>query len=692
MASPRPQSPIPATLVPSVCPLACHDACSLEVHVEGDRVVAVGGSRVNPVTAGFICSKVRRMPEHVHGERRVRYPGIREGRKGEGRFRRVSWDEALDAIVAKMTDLSGRGEAERILPFCYGGSNGYLSHDAIDARLFSRLGASRLARTVCAAPSGSAATGLYGKMPGIALEDYRHSRLIVLWGVNPSVSGIHLVPFVREAQERGARLVVVDPRRTRLAERADLHIAPHPGTDLALALALVRWLFENGRADEAFLAAHATDAAELRRRAAPWTLEKAARTARVPSEEIERLALLYAESSPAAIRCGWGLERNRNGGSAVAAVLALPAVAGKFGVRGGGYTMSNTKAWDLEARSAAGELPVSRAREVNMNLLGETLLGENGPPVDLLFVYNANPLATIPNQTKVEAGLSREDLFTVVFDPVLTDTALYADVVLPAATFLERDEMSRGYGAMVLQEAKAVIAPVGESRPNHEVFAELTRRAGLGRPGDPESAAEMKESILRGSRSGGAIRRALDASGIAFPGGNPTPVQFVDAFPLTADRKVHLVPEDLDREAPRGLYGFQPDPESAEFPLALISPATDRTISSSLGELHREQVPLEISPRDAAARGIGDGDEVRVFNGLGEVRCLARSNPALRDGVVLLPKGIWRHNTLSGTGPTALAPDTLTDLGRGACFNDARVEVLRVETSGEPGGPPDPRG
>ena len=691
MAAVRPQSSIPAAILPSVCPLDCPDACSLEVHVEGDRVVAVGGSRVNPVTEGYICAKVRRLPEHVHGERRVRYPAMREGRKGEGRFRRVSWDEALGAIAARMTELVRRGEAERILPFCYGGSNGYLSQDSADARLFSRLGASRLARTVCAAPSGSAATGLYGKMPGIAIQDYRHSRLIVLWGVNPSVSGIHIVPYVLEAQSRGARLVVVDPRRTRLAERADLHIAPQPGTDLPLALAIIRWLFENERADEAFLAAHATGAEELRRRADPWTLQKAAQAARVPVADLERLARLYADASPAAIRCGWGLERNRNGGSAVAAVLALPAVAGKFGVRGGGYTMSNSKAWDLEARDAAGELPETSAREINMNLLGKTLLGGNGSPVDLLFVYNANPLATIPNQGRVREGLSREDLFTVVFDPVVTDTALYADVLLPATTFLERDEMSRGYGAMVLQESRAVIPPVGESRPNHEVFADLTRRTGLARAGDPESAEAMKEAILRGSRSGGAIRESLDRSGIAFPAGNPAPVQFVDAFPLTADRKVHLVAEELDREAPDGLYAFAPDPGTLDYPLALISPASDRTISSMLGELHEAQVPLEMAPGDAAARGIGDGDVVRVFNGFGEVRCLVRRNPALREGVAMLSKGLWSHNTLSGTGATSLAPDTLSDLGRGACFNDARVEVQRVGSNGGPGSPPPPR-
>ncbi len=668
----------PTSVHPSVCPLDCPDACSLDVGVEGGRVVEVGGSRVNPVTAGFICAKVRRFPEHVHGARRVRHPGVREGRKGEGRFRRVSWDDALDLIASRMKALAARGEAERILPFFYGGSNGYLSQNTADARLFNRLGASRLARTLCAAPSGRAVTGLYGNMPGVALPDYRQAKLVILWGVNPSVSGIHLVPYLLEAQSRGAFLAVVDPRRTRLAERADLHLAPYPGTDLPLALAVIRWLFENGHADEEFLSAHALGAGELRRRASPWTLDAASRATRVPAGDIEKLASMYAQSSPAAIRCGWGLERNRNGGSAVAAVLALPAVAGKFGVRGGGYTMTNSKAWDLDAHSAAGELRPPSTREVNMNLLGETLAGRGGAPVELLFVYNCNPLATVPDQEKVRAGLFREDLFTVVFDPVMTDTALYADVVLPATTFLERDEMSRGYGAMVIQEGRAVIPPVGESRPNHEVFTELTRRVGLARPGDPGSAGEMKEAILRASRSGEAIRRALASDGIAFPGGNPAPVPFVDTFPLTPDRKIHLVPEDLDREAPAGLYGYLTVAGSPRYPLALLSPATDRTISSTLGELHEEQVPLEMSPADAASRGIADGDRVRVFNELGEVRCLSLRSASLREGVVLLPKGLWSHNTLSGTGATALAPDTLTDLGGGACFNDARVEVERL--------------
>src|SRR5262249_13078214 len=319
-------------------------------------------------------------------------------------------------------------------------------------------------------------------------------------------------------------------------------------------------------------------------------------------------------------------------------------------------------------------------REINMNVLGQVLLGGAGEPVELLFVYNCNPLATVPNQRKVREGLSREDLFTVVFDPVMTDTAMYADVVLPATTFLEREELSRGYGVMVLQAGKPVIPPVGESRPNHEVFAELTSRTGLARPEDPRTASEMTDAILSRSPSGPRLRRELESAGIAnaFAEGS-APVQFVDVFPLTSDGKVHLVAEELDREAPGGLYTFREDPATDRTPLALISPATDRTISSMLGELHEAQVPVELSPADAEARGIHDGDEVRIFNELGEVRCLSRRNPGLREGVAMLPKGIWSHNTLSVDGPCALAPDALSDLGGGACFNDARVQIERIE-------------
>jgi anaerobic selenocysteine-containing dehydrogenase len=664
--------------VESACPLDCPDACSLDVSIAGDRVVAVGGSRKNPVTEGYICAKVRRYPEHMYGPTRIPHPGIRTGRKGEGAFRRASWDEALDLVAAKMKAVrDGRG-GEAILQVSYGGSNGYLSQDTTDARLFYRLGASRLLRTVCAAPSGRAAMGLYGKMPGIAYQDYAHAKLVVVWGMNPSVSGIHLVPYIQEARKRGARLVVVDPRRTRLAEGADLHLAPRPGTDLPVALSVIRWLFENGRADRAFLAARAHGVEELERRARPWTIERAASEAGISAADLEEFARLYADSTPAALRCGWGPERNRNGGSAIAAILALPAVAGKFGVRGGGYTLSNSGAWKEIDGMAAAAAPEPATRAINMNRVGAALAKRGAGSVDLLFVYNANPLMTLPEQERVRAGLEREDLFTVVFDPVMTDTARYADVVLPAATFLERTELSRGYGAFVLQQAGAAVRPAGEARPNHEVFAELCRRTGVARPGDPETAEQIASSLLGSSRRGDALARELSRNGIAFLEEGAAPVQFVDAFPRTPDGKIHLVPEELDREAARGLYHYLPDITTARFPLALISPATDRTISSTLGELHRAAVPVSMHPNDAASREIRDGDRVRVFNELGSVRCRARVEPGIREGVVFLPKGLWSHNTESGTTANALSPDTLTDLGGGACFNDARVEVERL--------------
>jgi anaerobic selenocysteine-containing dehydrogenase len=666
-------TPEPARIVASVCPLDCPDACSLEVRVQEGRVVSVGGSRVNPLTEGFICSKVRRYPEHVYGPERVLYPRIRVGRKGEGSFRRATWDEALGLVAARMRELAERGAGEAILPLSYGGSNGYLSQDTTDARLFTRLAASRLARTVCAAPSGRAAAGLYGKMAGVALQDYAHSRLIILWGVNPSVTGIHLLPHLQAAQRRGAKLIVVDPRRTRLADRADIHLAVRPGADLPIALALIGWLFDHGRADIPFLSANAVGWEELRQRAARWTPERAAQVAGVPAREIEHFASLYADSAPAAIRCGWGVERNRNGGSAVAAVLALPAVAGKFGVRGGGYTMSNSAVWDLDSRAAAGEKPAA-TREINMNRAGEALLSAQ-PAIELLFVYNANPLMTLPEQEKVRRGLAREDLFTVVFDPVMTDTARYADVVLPATTFLERTELSRGYGAFVLQGTRPVIPPVGESRPNHEVFGQLCRMTGVRRPGDAETAEDLAAIVMGSSRSRTDLGAVLSRDGVAFPAFGNNPVQFVDVFPRTPDRKIHLVPEELDREAPLRLYGFREDPGRPEFPLALISPASDQTISSSLGELRRGPVALQMHPEDAAARGISEGAAVRVYNERGEVRCGVRLEESMRPGVVFLPKGLWSQNTANGATASALVPDTLTDLGEGACFNDSRVEV-----------------
>jgi anaerobic selenocysteine-containing dehydrogenase len=663
-------------VVSTVCPLDCPDCCSLDVTVQDGKVTTIDGSHANPVTGGYICAKVRRFPERVYGDDRLLYPAVRRGPKGHARFERVSWDQALDLIATRIRETRDRWGGEAILPYSYGGSNGLLTQDTSDATLFRRLGASRLARTVCAAATGAANQALYGKMPSITYQDFPEARFILLWGVNPSSSGIHIIPYIREAQRKGAVLVVVDPVSTPLARRADVHLAVRPGTDLPVALAIHRYLFEGGFADQAFLDAHTHGAARLREKAQAWTIERAATEAGIAPEALQRVAHLYATTSPALVKCGWGQERNRNGGSSSMAILALPAVAGKFGVRGGGFTMSNTNAWGLERTWIRAQEPDTRL--VNMNHLGRALTEYRDPPVQLLFVYNSNAAVTSPNQTQILKGLEREDLFTVVFDQAMTDTAQFADVLLPATTFLESYDLPRGYGPISLRLGPPVIEPVGESRSNADVFGELLRQLDLAQDGDPQGELEeLLDVMAKVPEPAGADLRQ---HGVATPPYGGRPVQFVDVFPWTPDGKVQLFSEQLDAESPAGLYGYQPDPATQAYPLALISPSSDRTITSTLSELPRPEVRLLMHPDDAVARLIEDGADVRIFNQLGEVRCRAQIGAWIRPGTVMLPKGLWRKHTANGFTATALAPDTLTDVGGSACFNDARVQVEVVVT------------
>jgi len=631
-------------VVDTACPLDCPDSCSLAVTVSEGRLVSIDGSTLNAPTGGYICAKVRKFGDRVYGEARLRHPAVRSGPKGQARFSRVTWDEAFEMIVGRLNEVREKWGPEAILPFSYGGSNGLLTQDTLDAVVFRRLGASRLGRTVCAAPTGTAAQAMYGKMPCVTYEDYPDARLIILWGVNPSTSGIHLVPYVRQAQKQGARLIVIDPRATPLARHADLHIAPRPGTDVAIALSMHRYLFEEGLADAGFMAAHTRGAERLRGRAAAWTIERAAEISGVPEAAIHQLAQDYASTSPALVRCGWGLERNRNGGNAAMAILALPAVAGKFGVRGGGYSMSNSSAWNI-TRPWLGPEPATRI--VNMNKLGRALMDPSDPPIKAMFVYNANPVATLPDQQRVLQGMARDDLFTVVFDQVMTDTAAYADVILPATTFLEAYDFAKGLGVLESGETD------NELDMLLQVFQAL--------PGDAGTQI-------------GDTGRAVPAFGLR-------PVQFVDVMPRTFDGKVDLFPDALEAEAPTGLYTYQDDPSSERFPLALISPASDKTISSTLGELPRPGVAVVMNPADAASRGLKQDDPIRMFNELGEVQCAVKIDDSIRQGTVSLPKGLWRKSTWNQSTANTLVPDSLTDLGGGACFNDARVQVALLENA-----------
>jgi len=659
----------------TACPLDCPDLCGLTVSVDDGRVVDIQGDRRGPITDGFICGKVRKFTDHMYGEDRIATPLIRDGAKGSGLWRKATWDEALTIVATRLQLIRSTTGAEAIVPYHYGGSNGWLTEGALATRFFRRLGASNLDRTFCAAATTAATQGLYGVMPGVALEDYEHAKLIVLWGVNPAATGIHLVPVIERAREKGAKLVVVDPRATPLARRADLHLPIRPGADVPVALAAINALFTRGHANRAFLAEHAVDVEELERRAATWSIDDAAREAGLDPAALEQFVELYAASNPAVIRAGWGMERNRNGGSGVAAVLALPAVAGKLGVRGGGYTMANSDAkWGVSSEGGIAE-PKPPTRTINMSQISTALQTLTDPKIECLFVYNCNPAATAPDQRVLIEELRRDDLFVVVHDQIMTDTAHLADVVFPATTFLEHRELRRGYGVMRMFDSPPVVAPVGEARSNNQLFGALLERLELVRPGDAMTDDAIVAQVFAAAPEGAALETQLAESTIATPSSGARPIPFVDVFPSTPDHKIHLVPEHLDRAAPGGLYTYQPDPRTDDFPLALISPALATQISSTFGQLRSAAASLELSVADAAARNIATGDAIRVWNQHGEVHCIAKIASEIRDGVVVFPKGLWRKHTANGYTANALIPPALADLGGQAAFNDARVQV-----------------
>jgi anaerobic selenocysteine-containing dehydrogenase len=651
----------------------CPDGCVLDVTVRDGRIERIAAGGNHPVTAGVICSKVARFAKRVYHAERLTTPLRRVGPKGAGEFEPIDWDEAIAEITGRFRGIKKKWGGEAILPYHYGGSNGYLSDGLLDHLYFARLGASRLARTLCAGPTTAVASGMYGKMPGVAFEDFVHAKCIVIWGANPKASNIHLMPFLREAKQRGAFVAVVDPVRNLTAREADLHLPVLPGSDLPVALAMIRLWREWGSLDQEFLAEHAVGLERLLEAAEGWPLERAADEAGVEAADIERLARVYADSNPALVRCGWGVERNRNGGQAVAAILAMPALLGKFGVPGGGYTLSNNGAARFDRDALLGPLDWA-TREINMTPLGEVLTSPLAPPIEALFVYNCNPVVTVPDQHAVLRGLEREDLFTVVFDQVVTDTVPYADVVLPATTFLEHRDLRVVYGSYHAGAVQPVVPPPGEAKSNHDVFALLGRAMGFDDEAftwDEGTALERAaEALTLGEGRAGA---SLAQGGIArYDFAGETPVMFDTVFPLTSDGRIRITPPQLGGAA----YAYQAPP--GDWPLALVTPATSKLINSTMGEYNLAALYVELHPADAAPRGIADGDTVRVYNDLGEVRCAARVRDRMRAGVVSMPKGAWRRASLSGFTSTALCPAHLNVVGGGACFNDARVEVERA--------------
>jgi anaerobic selenocysteine-containing dehydrogenase len=667
--------PMTPTIVSTTCTMDCPDTCALEVAVEDGRIQRISGSREHSPTNGFICNKVSRFAERIYHPDRILFPLRRSGPKGTGAFVRISWQEAVAEITSRFQEILQRWGGQAILPYHYGGSNGLLGDGFLDDFFFAKLGASRLAKTLCAAPTTEVATGMYGKMPGVAFEDYRHAQFILLWGANPKVSNIHLVPFLRPAKKNGAFVAVVDPLRNFSSREVDLHLPVFPGADLPLALALIHLWKETGKLDREFLREHADGLAPLLEQAEAWPVERAAAEARVAPDDIRTLAQMYAASSPAVLRCGWGVERNRNGGQAAAAILALPALLGKFGLRGGGYTMSNSGAAKLDLKKVFGEYSW-QTRVLNMTQLGALLNGDLEPPIKALYVYNCNPAATVPDQNAVLQGLAQEDLFTVVHEQVMTDTAKYADVLLPAPTFLEQREIKKAYGSYVVGGVQPAIPARGEAKPNEEVFAALGRALGWrDQPFSWDTAIclrKVAEALTLAGRPADAdLFEAGESQSFDFPG--PAPVQFQTVFPQTPDGKIHLTPAALGAEP----FRYQPVAHE-KFPLALVSSATSKMITSTLGEFNYPELRVTLNPQDAAARSIAEGNPVRVFNQLGEVVCRADLSDRLREGVVVIPKGAWRKSSRNGRTATALCPATISEVGGGACYNDARVEVEKI--------------
>jgi anaerobic selenocysteine-containing dehydrogenase len=670
---------------PSVCPLDCPDTCSLSVTVEDDRIVEVRGSRANPYTAGVICAKVARdFPAIANGEGRLLTPLRRVGGKGEGRFERISWEVALDVIHARFTAVIAAHGPQAILPLNYAGPHGMLAGGSMDLRFFHKLGATFLDRKpLCGGIRSEAWLGTFGPVPGIPPEQVALSKLIVAWGNNVTWSNLHLMPVINAARRDGGKLVVVDPSRTKVAEQADLYLAPRPGTDVVLAWAMTNELERLGGLDRAFIERHVQGFDEYMERVRGVTLADAERITGVPRAQIQELAAWYHALSPAAISVGNGLERNQNGGSAIRAIFALPALAGKLGVPGGGLVNGASLAFPKTvARLQRPDLAPPGTRTLNIVDVGAHLLDPAlAPPIKAVFIYNHNPVIVHPDQNRLRRGLLREDLFTVGSDVVMTDSMAYCDIVLPASSHFESDDLYPAYGQHWLQRAEAVIRPRGESLPNTEIFRRLAARFGFDDPIFTASDARLMDDAMDAGdpRLGGVPPSRLPTDrALAMTVNGEQAVLFRNVFPRTPSGRIELASTYLEEKYGQRLPGHRPYETS--YPLILISPASDQRITSTFGGLKASDraAPLEMHPEDARARGLLDGVKVKVWNDLGEIHLRLKVTDAVRAGVVSTLKGGWLRTSENGQTVSSLCPGHHADIAGGACFNDTRVEVAAL--------------
>jgi len=680
--------------VHSVCALDCPDCCSMVVYVENGRATRLRGDPGHPVTQGFLCGKVAQYLEREYSPDRLLYPHKRIGAKGEGRFERISWDEALATIATQLTNVSRQYGPEAILPYSYGGTLGMLNGAGMDRRFFHRLGASRLDRTICATAGGAGLTAINGLRYATEPEQFRLSKLIIAWGANIHGANIHLWPFIVEARRKGAKLVVIDPIRTRTAALADQHLAIHPGSDLALALGLMHVIIGEKLHDADYVAHYTNGFDALRERALSYPPERVAALTGIPSEEIVKLARDYATTRPAAIRVNYGVQRSQQGGAAVRAIAALPALVGSWREAGGGLQLSTSQAFQfnragLEMPELQNRSPLGReARIVNMSLLGKALTELDQPPVKAMVVYNSNPAAVAPDQNVVLRGLRREDLFTVVLEQFQTDTADYADILLPATTFLEHTDIYFAYGHHYLPLARPVLPAPGEARSNVETFRALALRMGF----DDDCFRDTEDDMIRTLLSSdhpflkGITLERLDHEHFVrlnvAPGNEPF-LPFAQGGFGTPSGKCEFGAETLE---------YTPPVESRlgdealrrKYPLELISSKNDDSMNSTFGNragVDQDTAILHLHPSDAEPRAIRTGDRVRVFNDRGSLLLNAKvatpNNGMVQGGVARAPSTRWLKRAADGHNANVLTSDRLTDMGGGPSFYSCLVQVER---------------
>ena len=670
------------------------------VTVEDGRAIRIEGDKSHPVTAGFLCTKVSKYLERTYHPDRLVFPQIRVGNKGEGRFRRATWDEALGLIASRLQAvIDSQHGPQAILPYSYAGTMGLIHGEGMASRFFRTIGASFLGKTICAAAGGEAWAATYGTKTGTDTEAIVDARLILLWGTNTLTANPHLWPFIRRARANGARTICIDPLRTRTADACDEHIAIRPGTDAALALAMMHVLFRDGLENREYLAAMTIGWEKLRDRVmSEYSPDRVAGICRLPVEVIERLAGEYGRTRPAFIRTNYGLQRHAGGGSAVRAISLLPALTGDWNLPGGGCQLSVSGAFPLNmAALERRDLGNHAARTINMSRLAEALLDTDDPPVKALVVYNSNPGAVAPDRERVMQGLRREDLFTVVLEHFQTDTADYADVLLPATTQLEHDDLHKAYGHLYVMHNRRAIEPLGEALPNAEIFRRLAAAMRLDAPelhatdddlmrAALDTAAPAVDGItLEKLRERGSMRLQVARSYLPYRQGEvlntPSGKIEIEAEGLVA-RGLDPLPTYV---AP--LESEERSPELASrYPLVLISPPAHSFLNSSfvnITSLRRSagRPTLEIHAADASRRSISNNDRVTIFNDRGSFAAAAVITDRVRPGVVSAPSVWWGKLTEDGKNANHTTSEAVADFGGSATFYDNLVEVRPERTS-----------